>query len=58
MKQKRVWMMYHGKEDEKEDERLNMIQWMDNREMLKTLLYSAWSLQWYAKFSLKNRVII
>ena len=58
MKQKRVWMMYHEGEYEKEEERLKKIQWMDNREMLKTLLYAAWSIEWYAKFSLKNRVII
>ena len=55
------------KEDE-EEERLKKMQWMDNREMLKTLLYAAWSIEWYAKFSLKltnlvgnkskNRVII
>ena len=51
-------MMYHEGEYEKEEERLKKIQWMDNREMLKTLLYAAWSIEWYAKFSLKNRVII
>ena len=57
MKQKKDFEWCIMKEDE-EEEMLKKIQWMDNREMLKTLLYAAWSIEWYAKFSLKNRVII